>query len=250
MILKETTKFEKFRPYHILTHTVEERKIFIEEPDALRFIFQMYAANIGRPAFNLYRREVIKAANALLRGEEMPKNLIIAEHPPYVDFLSFALTVNHYHFSVVPNFEKAIPKYMQKLNGGFAKYFNLKYNRKDNLFRRPYKIIPIQSNLQLDAVTYYINIKNPLDVYQPNWREKGLRNQKEAFDFLKNYQLSSFPDLFGERNSKILAPQDKLEKYLGRKINKNEASQAEFENFLKDYLQQKLISYNPLFLEE
>ena len=247
MVSRKEIKFEKFTPYHVLSRTVEKRKIFVNENDCLRFIFQMYVANIGKPAFNLYRRDVIKAGQAILAGEEPPKELIIVEHPSLVNFLSFALVIDHYHFELVPNVKNGIPKYMQKLNGGFAKYFNLKHNREGNLFDRPYKIIPIQTNFQLDAVLRYINVKNPLDVYQPGWREKSLRDWQKAFKFLENYQFSSFPDLFGKRNSKILAPGSVIEQYLGKEIRVN---REEFTNFIKAYLQEKMVSFYHLFLED
>ena len=93
----------------------------------------------------------------------------------------------------------------------------------------------------------YVNVKNVLDVYQPGWQEKGLKDEKEAFKFLNKYQFSSFPDLFGKRNSKILAPRSVLEKYLGKEITE---SKEEYFNFIKDYLQKKMRSFYSSFLEE
>ena len=247
MIGKKEISFDKTIPYHVLTRAVEKRKIFAEENDCFRCIFQMYAANIGNPAFNLHRKDVIKAAKALLSGEEIPKNLIRFEHLPLVYFLSFILVINHIHLILVPNVENGISLYMQKLKGGFAKYFNLKHERKGNLFERPYKIIPIQTNFQLDAVLRYVNVKNALDVYQPGWQERGLKDLGQAFNFTQNYQFSSYPDLFGKRNSKILAPRSMLEKYLGKEITE---SREEYINFFKDYLHKNLTSFYPFFLEE
>lgn len=247
MFSRQEINFEKSIPCHIINRTVEKREIFADEEDCLRFIFQMFAANMGRPALNLYRRDIIRAARALLRGEEIPEKLIIVEHPPLVDILSFALVITHNHLILSSNIEKGIPKYLHKLNLGFAKHFNLKYERKGSLFNRPYKIIPIQTNFQLDAVLRYVNIKNPLDVYQPGWTKEGLRDKDGAFNFLHNCQFSSFPDLFGERNSKIIAPMPILEKYLGEEITK---SKSEYIDFIEDYLQNKMISHYPIFLEE
>ena len=247
MTWRKETIFEKFIPYHALCRAVEGREIFASEEDSLRFVFQMYAANIGKPVFNLYRKDVLEAARALLKGEEICKGLVIVEHPPLVHNLSFTLTINHNHFILVPNVENGISKYFQKLNGGFAKYFNLKHNRKRNLFERPYRIIPIQGVFQLDAVLRYVNVKNPLDVFQPSWREKGLKDWQKALQFLENYQFSSFPDFFGKRESKILAPLQILKKYLGEEISTN---REEFINFIKSYLQEEMTSFYPLFLEE
>lgn len=245
-MLRKEIGFDKSRPYHVLTKTVEGREIFVNGEDCHRFIFQMQAANIGRPKPNIHRQDIIKAAKSLLNGEEIPKNLIIIEHPPLVNCLSFVLVIDHFHFISVPNFEGGIAKLMQKLNGGFAKYFNLKHNRKGNLFQKPYKIVPIQTNFQLDAILRYVNAKNPLDVYQPGWRKTGLKDHQKAFEFLENYQFSSFPDLFGKRKSKILAPRETIERFLGKEITINK---EEFINFIKGYLEKEKTLFSPLFLE-
>jgi len=235
------------RPYHILIRAVERRRILAEETDRFRFIFQMHAANIGSPALNLYRKDVIKSARALITGNEIPSKFIIVNHPSLVNILSFVLVGDHYHLCLIPNVKEGIPKYMQKLNGGFAKYFNLRHNRKGPLFESRYKIVPIQTNFQLDAIIRYINVINSLDVYQPKWRINGLNDLKRAFRFLDEYQFSSFPDLFGKRNSKIIAPFEVLEKYLGKELI---GDREGYIKFIQDYLSQKMaISLYPLFLE-
>lgn len=247
MISKKEIYFEKNTPFHIISRAVEGKEIYLKEDDALRFIFQMYAANVGSPGRNLHREDIKKVALAILNGEKISPKFIIVEHAPLVSFFSFVLVITHHHFILISNIEGGISKYLQKSHGGFAKFYNLKYGRKDVLFERQYKIIPIQTNFQLDAVLRYVNVKNPLDVYQPGWREKGLKDEKNALKFLNEYRFSSFPDLFGNRNSQILASRSILEKCLGKEITKNK---ADFSNFIKDYLQENLAIYNPFFLEE
>lgn len=246
MLSRREICFEKSMPYHVLSRTVEGREAFAKEEDCLRFIFQIYAANVGRPGFNLHRQDTVNAGRALLNNEEIHQRSVIVEHPPLVNFLSFALVGNHYHFLLAPNNDKGIPKFMQKLNGGYAKHFNLKYNRTGNLFEKPYKVIPIKTIFQLDAVICYINLINPLDVYQPGWRKNGLDNRENAFKFLKKYQFSSLLDLFEERNSKILAPHQVLEQFLPGGIAQN---QEEYSNFIKDFLEKKSQPFGSFFLE-
>lgn len=238
--------FEKEQPFHIISHAVEGRKIFENEADCYRFIFQLHAANVGKPALNLWRKDTTAAAQALLSGGRVPSQLIIAEHPPLVYILDFALNVNHYHLYLVPNIEDSVPLYMRKLNGGFGKYFNLKHNRKGFLFSSRYKSILVQTDLQSDAVSRYVNTINPLDVYQPGWRENGLRNPKEALSFLEQYPFSSFPDKTGKRKSSILAPVEILEKYSSKDILRDK---QQYINFIKDFLEQKLGISQDLFLE-
>jgi len=244
---KKEISFDKSIPYHVVTRAVEGREIFIREEDCLRCIFQIHAANIGRPGPNLHRKDIMKTARALLNGEDISEKFAIVEHPPLVYVFSFNEVINHVHFILVPRVEGGISKYMQKWKIGFAMYHNLKYDHRANLFEKPYKIIPIQTNFQLDAVIRYVNVKNCLDIFQPGWEKNGLKDEKAALKFLKEYQFSSFPDLFGERNSKILVPREILEEYLGKEITE---SKEEYLNFIKDYLQEKMNSFYPLFLEK
>lgn len=244
--MRRDTAFEVNRPYHILNRAVDGKEIFIREEDCYRFIFQMYAANIGKPALNLRRKDVIKCAQAILEGEEISSNFIIEEHPPLVGILSFALIISHYHFNLVPIVDGGVSKYMQRLNIGFAKYYNLKHGRRGTLFESRYKSIVIQSDFQLDAVTRYINIINPIDVHRSGWREEGLNDYKKAFDFLDSYQFSSFPDIFGKRSSGVLASEKFLKIYLKEKQSGNRKDNLDF---VKDFLKGKLSDSNFIFLE-
>ena len=236
--------FEKGVPYHIINRSIEGKEIFKDEDDFLRGIFYSYAANIGRPAFNLYRRDIRKAAYAILNGKEVPQDFIIVEHPPLVYSLSFAFVVNHRHDVLISNTGDGISKYFQNLNTATAKYLNLKYGHRDNVFPKRRKVIPIRTESQLYAVIRYVNIKNPLDVYQPNWIHQGLKNRQEALNFLHNFQFSSFPDLTGKRNSKLLAPKSILEQYLIKEITGEDC-----DKFINDYLEEKLAVFRPFFLE-
>ena len=237
--------FEKAVPYHIMSHAVEGKRIFINEEDSFRFVFQSYAANIGRPAFNLQRKDIKEAAYAILNGQEIPENFITIEHSPLTYSLSFAYVGNHHHDILISNTDNGISKYLQKLHTGFAKYFNLKYGHRTALFARKFKVVPVRTEAQLYAVVKYVNIKNPLDIYEPNWVSNGLRNREEAINFLNNYQFSSLSDLTGKRNSKLLAPQAILEQFLMREI----VGRDDCDKFVDDYLEEKLASFKSFFLE-
>lgn len=228
--------YKKGESFHIISRAVDEKRIFAKDADCHRFIFQLYAANLGKPSFNLQRLDVIKYSQVLLNGKEIPNNLIINEHPPLVHILDFALNVTHYHLHLLPSEDNNIALFMKKLNIGFAKYFNLKYKRKGSLFGSRYKGIIIETDFQADAVSRYISVVNPLDIYQPGWRENGLVDSKKAMEFLKNYPFSSFPDRIGKRKSKILALEEIFNKY----------SSEDYINFTGDFLNESK-SFSHLF---
>ncbi|KPJ55076.1 hypothetical protein AMJ47_02210 [Parcubacteria bacterium DG_72] len=211
---------ETLIPCHIVIRTIRDLPVFLEQEDCFRFVFQMYAANIGKPGLNLHRKDINKAATDLLGGRNLSSDLVRIEHNPLVNIISFALAENHAHFILSANEKEGILKFISKLNLGFAKYYNIKNNRKGVLFNRPFKIIPIHGNYQLNTVVCYVNIKTPL----------------EMTESIKDYPFSSFLDLFGPRESKLTAPKSTI-KYLG--IN--------FENIDK-YLN-KLKFKDPIFLD-
>lgn len=236
--------FEENLPLHILSRAVEEKEIFKKEENCYRFVFQIYAANVGKPAFNLHRRDIIKTAQALLNGEEVSSKFVIKEHPPLVDIFDFALPITHFHFYLLALSKKNLALFMKKLKGGFAKFFNLKNIRQGALFSGPYKSIQVETQTQSDAVVRYVAIINTLDIYQPGWREKGLRNWEKAYDFLENFQFSSFPDRIGKRKAKILALPEIYERY-----SLTMGGKSEFRKFTEAFLKEKFSSFDHRFLE-
>lgn len=87
---------------------------------------------------------------------------------------------------------------MQRLNTGFAKYFNLKHKRTGSLFETRFRAVAVTDPRQLAALIDYINIKNVLDVYRPHWSDmNGLSIDREkALRFLREYPYSSFASVF------------------------------------------------------
>ena len=227
--------FEKDQPVHVISRALID--VFKNKEDCYRFVFQFYAANVGRKWSNTTVKDAAKAGQSLLQGEEISSKFIIKEHDPLVDLLDFSFVINHNHFYLIPRNEKAIPILMARLNGGFAKYFNIINNRKDAVFGSRYKGISVTTNFQSYAVCRYISIINPLDVFQPGWREDGLKNQREAFEFLQNYEFSSFPDRIGKRNAKILASKNILDEHTFQ--TGSEKGKAEFRAFVKEFLKEK-----------
>jgi len=202
-IMKNPLVLEKNHPYHIIVRAVDRKTIFPTEEERTRFVVQMYAANIGSPGFNLHKRQVQEACGDIFIGKE-PYSVVEKKHNPLVSFFSFALVGNHYHFGLIGHFDNAISKYLQKLNTGFAKFFNAKHGRIGSLFETRFRAIPVENSRQLAALTRYISIKNVLDVYDPKWAERPSIDVNTAAAFINDYRYSSFQDLFSSRSSLIM----------------------------------------------
>lgn len=239
-------KFDIFKPCHVIVRAVDSRPIFSDEKDCSRYIIQIYATNIGKPSYNIFRKDVVFIANQLLEGDDNIAKIVVDEKDPLVDILSFALVGDHAHFILSPNIENGIAKYVHKINLSFAKYYNNRHQRQGILFNKPYSIIALDSVEDLDKTMRYINVKNALDIYNPHWQD-GIENWKEAFDFIDSYKYSSYLDLFGNRNSKILAPEPILKKYFAGKLTKDKIDNVDF---IKQYIDKNPDYNKEIFLEE
>lgn len=234
--------FEKNQPIHLVSRALID--IFKQKEDCYRFVFQFYTITLGRRGFNVKTKDAIKAGQALLQGEKIPEKFVIKEHPPLVHLLDFSLVMNHYHFYLLPTTDEAVVHLMHNLNDSCARSFNLLHGRRDAVFGSRYKGIIVKTDFQSHAVSRYVSIINPLDVFQPGWRKEGLKNPEEAFNFLENYEFSSFPDKIGKRTSQVLAPREVLEQYAPFWGSRNE-----YQEFVKKFLKEKTASYPSFFIE-
>lgn len=208
--------------YHVLNRGVDKRKIFMDKQDYFRFIHDLFEFNDENPTLNLYYA-FKKAGNNIdiERQYNKPRKML-------VDILAFCLMPNHYHLLVKPRKEKGLPLFMKKLNMGYAKYFNLKNNRSGALFQGRYKAVLIANESHFIHIPYYIHC-NPLDLIYPEWRERKIKNPKQASEFLASYRWSSHPDYLGKRNFPSITNRGLLLEYFG--------GVKGYENSIKEWLQ-------------
>lgn len=216
--------------FHTLNRGVDKRKIFIDNQDYLRFIHDLFEFNDQNITTNvLYRfRNSMDIASPYIKttknigrkSERNPRKLL-------VDIYAFCLMPNHYHLLLSPRTEGAITKFMKKINIGYAKYFNQKYERKGTLFEGRYKSVNIKDESHFVHIPYYIHL-NPLDLAAPEWRERKLKNYKEATRFLEKYRWSSHLDYLGKKNFPSVTNRELLMKFFG--------GPKEYEKSIKQWL--------------
>lgn len=237
--------FENKELYHILNRGIDKKIIFQNEVDYYRFIFLLYACNFGSPAFNLRKREIIKAGKAILLGEKPSSKFIQNEHKQLVDILSACLMPNHYHSILEQKTERGIPIFMQKIGTAYSMYFNLKNQRIGRLFQGPFKAILVDNEDYLLRLSRYIHL-NPLDIFQPDWRKDGVENWREAMKFLKNYSWSTLPDYLGFRNSKLITTKGLYNIFFD---NFNKKGKMNYKKFLMNWSDEEFDELKPLILE-
>lgn len=112
--------------FHVFNRGSDKKAIFLSQTDYLRFASKME---------ELSRLEGVKV-------------------------LAYCLMKNHYHLLLREVSEADIARFMKRLNGSHALYFNLKYKHSGHLFQGPYQDRPVTDKAYLLQVSAYIH-NNP-----------------------------------------------------------------------------------------
>lgn len=218
------------RLVHVMNHAVERRELFCDDADRLRFIHNLYEFNSTASA----EKHSISVKKSDLRGPILKKKL--------VSLHAWVLMKDHYHLLLSDRVEGGIVKFMTKLNVGYAKYYNERYERTGFVFRGKTKKVLVERNEHLLYLFHYIHF-NPLDYLAgaSAWRVRskdGVRNTEEAMHYLEQYRWSSFLDYCGSKNFPSVLDKSLLTKVL-----------TEYKKDAERYLREAEIAKNGLWLE-
>ncbi|MCI0597558.1 transposase [Candidatus Parcubacteria bacterium] len=186
--------------FHVLNHSIENRDLFLDSRDYARFVHNLYEFNNAAPAGNSYR---------LFNSDQMmdircPSFGDTSRRKRLVDIHGWCLMRDHYHLLLSERREGGLSAFMRKINVGYAKYHNERYDRRGFLFRGKTKKVRVENLPHFLYVIHYVHL-NPLD-YSPEhalWRhrDKGLTgNLQKAFIYLDTYRWSSYLDYCGTKN--------------------------------------------------
>jgi len=180
--------------WHIMNRGVDGKVLFPEEGDCIRFVHDLYEFNNETPANNTSLQ--LEKGNNDLRSRYSGERL--------VDIHGWVLNRDHYHLLLSERVEGGQRLFLRKLNIGFAKYFNEKYNRHGTLFQGRTKRVLVSQHAHFLHILHYIHL-NPLDYLEGSegWRlrDKGnVRSVRTALEYLDTYRWSSYLDYCGKRN--------------------------------------------------
>lgn len=211
----------KFTPtneevYHIFNRGTEKRHVFLRQKDYERFIVNLILFNTQqKPISNLSRYNLESAF------KKIPSDPLVKIH-------AFSLLPNHFHIMVEQLIDNGIARFMHKIEMGYSHYFNKFYSRNGNLFQGTYKMVHVDNNAYRIYLPIYIHL-NPLELLdsEKHWKEKGIKNKKNAFNFIKNYPWSSLGEYLGLKSMPFIAHDICGHLY---------ENSREWENALKDWL--------------
>lgn len=205
--------------YHTYNRGVEKRKLFLDDSDYFRGVHDLFEFNDTSAATNL-RRSIVRFTKS---------NNLEKTRERLVDIGVWGLMPNHYHFFSSPIKDNGLPAFHRKFGVGFANFFNTKYARSGALFQGRYKKVPVTDDRQALQLICYIHA-NPLDLWKPNWKEKGLTNSEiqNALKFLEKYRWSSHLDWWGIKNFPSLIDTEFTKRFFD--------SPEEYRKFFTDWL--------------
>lgn len=171
--------------FHLLNRGVEKRKVFLDERDYLRFVYDLYDFNTTENVIQSYYRRR-KSLTDIRRPSS--KEL--------VDVLCWCLLPNHPHIMAEEKIDGGISVFSKKMFGGYTKYFNERNSRAGVLFQGKSKIIPMKREEHSLYLPFYIHA-NSLNLFQRGWKEQGVKDVKKALAFLEGYRWSNYRTIVG-----------------------------------------------------
>jgi len=235
--------------YHVILRALDNNLIFKDVNDYYRGIFSIYEFNNANPVtIQARRKSRIAFKNAQQKLDRAPTSIRLLQddkRDKFVEVLAFCFMPNHIHLLLKQIKENGISKFMQKVGGGYGRYFNDRYKRKGHVFQDTFKSVYVKGDRQFMVVVPYI-LTNPTALIEPGWKEFGIRNHsaEEVIKFLEDYKWSSYQDCIGIKNFDSVTQRNFLLETMGGEVG--------LRNAIDDWIQHKkdITQYNDLFLED
>jgi putative transposase len=213
--------------YHVIMRGVDRRQIFMDDEDRWRGIFGLYEFNNANSVTIREQREKRKQLKESIKqfsrdrdSGKLPRvpvsgenrEIFNSESDPrkrLVDIFAFVFMQNHIHLLLRQRTHNGLSLFARKFGVGYAMYFNSKYERKGALFQGRFEAKIIGDDEYLKTIFLYIHT-NPVSIINPGWKETGIKNVKEAIDFLEKYRWSSYLDYLSKNNFPSVSCRDFL----------------------------------------
>lgn len=156
--------------YHIYNRGVDKRDIFGDKFDIRRFVESINEFN---------KVEIIGSLINLRKAKKIQKGPKALSGKPLVSVVAYCLNPNHFHFILKQSIDGGIAKFMQKLQGGYTSYFNVKNSRSGSLFQSTFKAQHIGSENYFNKTLGYVN---------KNYQVHDIPEDKKELVFASDYE--------------------------------------------------------------
>ncbi|MFA5827675.1 MAG: transposase [Candidatus Paceibacterota bacterium] len=158
--------------YHVYNRGVDKRNIFGDKMDLRRFIESIKEFN--------QKDAIISLSN--LRKTKIEIGVKPLSGKPLVAIVAYCLNPNHFHFILKQLVDGGIAKFMQKLQGGYTSYFNVKNFRSGSLFQGTFKAQHISSENYFNKTLGYVN---------KNYQIHNIPKDKKDLVFASDYEYEN-----------------------------------------------------------
>lgn len=156
--------------YHVYNRGVDKRDIFSDKMDIRRFVESINEFN---------QVDVIGSLINLRKSKKIQKGVKPLSGEPLVEIVAYCLNPNHFHFILKQSIDGGISKFMQKLQGGYTSYFNVKNSRSGSLFQGTFKAQHIGSENYFNKTLGYVN---------KNYQVHDIPEDKKELIFASDYE--------------------------------------------------------------
>jgi REP element-mobilizing transposase RayT len=136
--------------YHAYNRGTNKSNIVRDKFDLIRLEKSLYYFNTIDPIGSIYEEDLRRNSKKKNLEVRLPSKSSLLELDAYI------INPNHYHLLVKVEKPESLSKYLQRLNTGYTKYFNNKYDRSGVLFQGKTKRDLIETDAKLNYLRGYI----------------------------------------------------------------------------------------------
>ncbi|MCC6323587.1 transposase [Candidatus Nomurabacteria bacterium] len=183
--------------YHIYNRGVDKRDIFSDKKDIWRFIESIIEFNNTEGVGSLANLRKSKTESKPPSRESV------------VSVVAYCLNPNHFHLILKQSVDGGIAKFMQKLQGGYTYYFNVKNSRSGSLFQGTFKSHHIGNENYFNKILGYVNNNYEVHDIPPDKKDLIFASDYEYKN--NNFKIVSKQE--GERMLEIFGGSKNFEKH-------------------------------------
>lgn len=202
--------------YHVFNRGIDHRPTFTDVREYKRALITLRFYQFPSPP--------IKLSQFLILSREKQKDFWqkLKQQAKLIEFLSYSLMPNHFHFLLRQKKDKGISQFMSNFQNSYTRYFNTRHKRTGPLFLDQFKAVRIETEEQLLHVSRYIHL-NPYSSFV-------VKTQKD----LEIYPWSSFSEYLGRGRENFCEKETVLANFKNQKdYQKFIFNQADYQRSLE-----------------